>query len=52
MKKPKAPKRTNVSRREFFKSAGAGIVASELAAARPAEGARGGGINCRLTIVD
>jgi len=41
MKKPKASRCKGVSRRDFFKSAGAGFVASELAAAAPAQGALG-----------
>jgi len=41
MKKAKASRRKGVSRRDFFKSAGAGFVASELVAAAPAASASG-----------
>jgi glyoxylase-like metal-dependent hydrolase (beta-lactamase superfamily II) len=38
MKRPKIPKRNGVSRRDFFRSAGAGLMASEIAAAPAAKG--------------
>ena len=39
MKKQKTAKRSSVSRRDFFKSAGAGLLASEFASAAPGESA-------------
>src|SRR5215472_5619632 len=39
MEKKKVASRSGVSRRDLFKSAGAGLLASEVAAASPARGA-------------